>query len=112
MTIPSGKTAQATLTAAEAAARLRDEIAAAATEISGGKEWRKQAACRDADPEIFFDLRPDSEATARALSHCAGCPVTGPCGEFGRTVRAPGVWGGQWNPDPVSSPVQYRRRVK
>lgn len=62
--------------------------------------WRDEAACRHADPELFF--APDAETAqdcaareAAAKAFCATCPVTSDCQAFalGRRVKA-GIWGG------------------
>jgi WhiB family transcriptional regulator, redox-sensing transcriptional regulator len=62
-------------------------------------DWRLRAACRDADPELFF---PDSvkgpalEAVARAKRICAACPVRTYCLDWALSHRADfGVWGGR-----------------
>ncbi|MDD7968445.1 WhiB family transcriptional regulator [Actinomycetospora lemnae] len=45
--------------------------------------WRQRAACRDADPELFFPSAEDGPihdaqvATAKAV--CSRCPVRRPC---------------------------------
>lgn len=47
-------------------------------------DWREQAECRDADPEIFFplgDIWQPGEATA-AKAICWGCPVSQECLTF------------------------------
>jgi len=60
--------------------------------------WRVGAACRDADPEMFFPegtMGPAIEATTRAKRICASCPVRTPCLEWALRHRADfGVWGG------------------
>lgn len=65
--------------------------------------WRNRAACRNADPEIFFAVGtgPGADrATAEAKKICAGCEVIAECGEFlqhMQTVlpgRVEGVWAG------------------
>ena len=55
--------------------------------------WRQQAACRDADTELFF---PESDADAGpALAICATCPVREACLDFAlATNQADGIWGG------------------
>ena len=58
-----------------------------------------RAACKGADPDLFFTpdhyeqpaVRRRRERQAKAI--CAGCPVTAPCLEFGMTTRF-GTWGG------------------
>lgn len=39
--------------------------------------WHREAACRDADPDLFFVGRGESAAEAKAI--CAGCPVRPEC---------------------------------
>ncbi len=62
------------------------------------RDWRKSAACRDADPELFFPVSavgPSREDVARAKAVCASCPVRRPCLRFAlATHQAYGVWGG------------------
>jgi WhiB family redox-sensing transcriptional regulator len=64
-------------------------------------EWWEQAACRDADPDLFaYDPKADPPATAKAAKAiCVGCPVTGDCLDFALgTMRASqdltGIYGG------------------
>jgi WhiB family redox-sensing transcriptional regulator len=45
----------------------------------GGRDWRQDGACRDADPELFFPEPGQLPQTARAKEVCAGCAVRGPC---------------------------------
>jgi WhiB family redox-sensing transcriptional regulator len=60
--------------------------------------WRDEAACRPADPALFFgpeneaaDVREAREAAAKAV--CSGCPVRHDCLQAG-LMTAYGVWGG------------------
>ncbi len=67
-------------------------------------DWRQRAACREADPELFFPvgrLRERGQLTlaghqaADAKVICGRCPVTASCLAFALESRAePGVWGG------------------
>lgn len=63
-----------------------------------GDDWRDFAACRGADPEIFFPISltgPSADAARRAKEVCAGCPVRSACLSFAvRTGQAYGIWGG------------------
>lgn len=45
------------------------------------EDWRQGAACREADPELFFPERSggNSHQVARAREICAGCQVRQPC---------------------------------
>jgi WhiB family redox-sensing transcriptional regulator len=60
-------------------------------------DWRDQAACRDADPELFF---PDDDRSARARVKtakliCRGCPVSATCLSWAlASGQQAGIWGG------------------
>lgn len=60
--------------------------------------WRKQAACRTEDPELFFPAGRSGGAqsqTRRALAVCARCPVVQMCLADALTAgETSGVWGG------------------
>ena len=61
-------------------------------------DWWRYAACRDADPEIFFPVSsvgPGHGEVARAKAICARCPVRRQCLQFALATRqAHGIWGG------------------
>lgn len=61
-------------------------------------DWRHQAACRDADPEIFFPVGASGPALAQveaAKAVCGTCDVRDPCLEWAlETSQDAGVWGG------------------
>ncbi len=45
-------------------------------------DWRERAACRDADPELFFpisEVGPGARQVAAAKAVCARCPVRAQC---------------------------------
>jgi len=57
-------------------------------------DWRDDAACRDADPELFF---PDGDRaqvkTAKLI--CRGCPVSATCLSWAlASGQEAGIWGG------------------
>ena len=57
-------------------------------------DWRHDAACRDADPELFF---PESDRaqvkTAKLI--CRGCPVSATCLSWAlASGQEAGIWGG------------------
>jgi WhiB family redox-sensing transcriptional regulator len=69
--------------------------------------WHFDAACRDADPALFFG--PDHEALSvrlaretKARAVCAGCPVRADClNDALRGGVTHGVWGGYGEGDPA-----------
>ena len=62
------------------------------------QDWRFLAACRSADPDLFFPVSlsgPSMAQVAEAKAICAGCPVRRECLAFAlRTHQVHGVWGG------------------
>ena len=60
--------------------------------------WRDSAACRGADPEMFFPIGDTGYAVRQreaARAVCDSCPVQTPCLAFAERVGiADGVWGG------------------
>jgi WhiB family redox-sensing transcriptional regulator len=72
----------------------------AAARLARGRrpDWRDHAACRDADPELFF---PDGDARAAraqvktAKLICRGCPVRATCLTWAlASGQQHGIWGG------------------
>jgi WhiB family redox-sensing transcriptional regulator len=63
-------------------------------------DWQLQAACRDADSEVFFhpedergEIRTRREERAKAA--CRRCPVLDRCRQHALSVHEPyGIWGG------------------
>lgn len=48
-------------------------------------DWRDRAACRDADPELFFpisELGPGARQLTEAKAVCARCPVRERCLDY------------------------------
>jgi WhiB family redox-sensing transcriptional regulator len=60
--------------------------------------WRDLAACRTADPELFFPVSETGPAlgqVTRAKAVCATCSVREKCLDYALVTRqAYGVWGG------------------
>jgi WhiB family redox-sensing transcriptional regulator len=55
--------------------------------------WRKKAACRGLDPEIFYPVSEEDAAPAKSV--CGECAVRTPCLEYALTNREhDGIWGG------------------
>jgi WhiB family transcriptional regulator, redox-sensing transcriptional regulator len=73
-----------------------DEFLAARLVTAG--YWRSAAACRSADPELFFPIShagPALEQVADAKAICAACPVQRECLAFAlQTEQVHGIWGG------------------
>jgi WhiB family transcriptional regulator, redox-sensing transcriptional regulator len=65
---------------------------------SGSTDWRDRAACRDADPELFFPIGnagPALHQVDQAKQVCARCTVRTPCLEWAlASGQEAGVWGG------------------
>ena len=56
-------------------------------------DWFDDAACTDADTDVFFPVSESQSDAATAI--CAVCPVREECLEYALEVRpADGVWGG------------------
>ncbi len=59
-------------------------------------EWHQRAACRGADPDLFFP-DPSSGRPVRALAYCDGCQVRPECLAIALDAGSHsdvGVWGG------------------
>jgi WhiB family transcriptional regulator, redox-sensing transcriptional regulator len=61
------------------------------------ESWRSLAACRSADPDLFFPISLSGTSLAQAAEAkavCAGCRVRRECLAFAlRTHQVHGVWG-------------------
>jgi WhiB family transcriptional regulator, redox-sensing transcriptional regulator len=78
--------------------RADEEQRGGSSPLSATRDWRTLAACRHADPELFFppgrdDLAAGQVAAAKAV--CARCPVCRECLAFAIAHRQhDGIWGG------------------
>lgn len=74
------------------------ELLSEPAERAARRGWWQAAACRTADPDIFFPVSahgPGREDIARAKAVCARCPVRRQCLQFAlATHQVHGVWGG------------------
>jgi WhiB family redox-sensing transcriptional regulator len=65
---------------------------------SARMEWRKQAACRHEDPELFFPIGSGESAirqTAAAKTVCGRCEVVSSCLSWAlENGPMSGIWGG------------------
>jgi WhiB family transcriptional regulator, redox-sensing transcriptional regulator len=66
--------------------------------MSGPTDWRLDAACRHADPDLFFPegtAGPTLQAVDRARRLCATCLVRARCLDWALDHHAAfGIWGG------------------
>lgn len=74
------------------------ELLSQRTERRVRRDWRTSAACRTADPELFFPVSsvgPAQEDIAEAKAVCGSCQVRRQCLQFAlATHQMYGVWGG------------------
>ncbi|MGP3979842.1 WhiB family transcriptional regulator [Streptomyces sp. KR80] len=60
--------------------------------------WRQDAACRNADPELFFPIGnsgPAAVQVQQAKALCRRCPVTDQCLDWAlENNQESGIWGG------------------
>ncbi len=57
--------------------------------------WHYDAACSEADPEIFFPLAVGGTQTAaEARTWCHNCPVAAECLDYALRTGQQGIWGG------------------
>ena len=72
--------------------------AATARAACDRSDWRCQAACRDADAELFFpddDFRSARVQVKMAKLICRGCPVSATCLNWAlASGQEAGIWGG------------------
>lgn len=76
-------------------------------------DWMKRAACKDADPELFFpaprgeqNKNEEQKKNEEALAYCARCEVVEECLELALKTHAGGIWGGMTE----AQREAYRRR--
>ena len=77
-------------------------------------DWRRDAACRDEDPELFFPIGTTGPAIDQANAAkrvCARCDVREECLEFAlASNQDAGVWGGLTEEERRSLRRQRQRR--
>ncbi|MGH9151004.1 MAG: WhiB family transcriptional regulator [Acidimicrobiales bacterium] len=62
------------------------------TNAADPRVWRRLAACRGLDPDIFFPTSEDEAGPAKSV--CGTCSVREACLEWALTSGEEGVWGG------------------
>jgi WhiB family redox-sensing transcriptional regulator len=77
---------------------MSTSAAAAAPACDSHPNWRADAACRNADPELFFpdgDVRSARAQVKTAKLICRGCPVSATCLSWAlASGQEAGIWGG------------------
>jgi WhiB family transcriptional regulator, redox-sensing transcriptional regulator len=77
---------------------MNTSIAAARSARDSLPDWRVDAACRNADPELFFpdgDIRSAQAQVKTAKLICRGCPVSATCLSWALADgQEAGIWGG------------------
>ena len=58
-----------------------------------------QAACKTADPELFFTDAKETDKVAEAKSYCGVCPVVLQCLTHALKNDEFGIWGGTTMPE-------------
>lgn len=58
------------------------------------EEIMAQAACKTADPEIFFVDAKEKDLVAEAKSYCGICPIVMQCLTYALSNEEFGIWGG------------------
>ena len=77
--------------------------------------WRRQARCRDKDPDLFFPETGDQEHIKAAIRICHTCPVIEQCAHYWdqhpTTMGYPtsGIWAGIYHPT-RKTPLRHRDR--
>ncbi|HMS87380.1 MAG TPA: WhiB family transcriptional regulator [Acidimicrobiales bacterium] len=79
-------------------------------------EWRRTAACRDTDPDLFFPVGttgPAIEQIANAQAVCNPCDSKAACREFAiATNQDSGIWGGTSEEERRQLRKKYNNRVR
>jgi WhiB family redox-sensing transcriptional regulator len=79
-------------------------------------EWRRTAACRDTDPDLFFPVGttgPAIEQIENAKAVCRQCEAMAPCLEYAlATNQDSGVWGGTSEEERRKLRKQYAARQR
>ena len=79
-------------------------------------EWRRNAACRDTDPDLFFPVGttgPAIEQIDNAKAVCRQCDAQADCLEFAlATNQDSGIWGGTSEEERRKLRKQYAARQR
>lgn len=79
-------------------------------------EWRRHAACRDTDPDLFFPVGttgPAIEQIENAKAVCGECDAKADCLEYAlATNQDSGIWGGTSEEERRQLRKQYAARQR
>ncbi len=66
------------------------------SDLDEATDWMDFAACRTADPNLFFPEKEDdlSIVAKASVGYCADCPVREPCLEYALSQFVRGIWAG------------------
>jgi len=73
--------------------------------------WQRAAACRSADPELFFPVSASGrslEQAERAKAVCRTCIVRRQCLQYAIAAGEEGVWGGMTEEERTRAPRRTR----
>ena len=83
---------------------------------SRSHQWRRHAACRDTDPDLFFPVGttgPAIEQIENAKDVCKQCDAQADCLEFAlATNQDSGIWGGTSEEERRKLRKQYAARQR
>lgn len=92
------------------------ELLSLRAEREARRDWWEAAACRTADPDMFFSVSavgPGRDEIARAKAVCAACLVRRECLQFAIATRQEhGVWGGTTEEERRLHVRDERRRAR
>lgn len=95
----------------EVQAARRDPRLHRARRADNAGNWRADAVCQEADPEIFFADRPGA-GEAEAVEWCKGCDVQAECLATALNLGATdGVWGATTPRERRAMLVAWRMRA-
>lgn len=81
-----------------------------------GTEWHERAACREYDPDDWFEIptgRPHDDPIAEIRAICNTCPVKTQCLQFALdTGQEYGVWGGTTPAERAAARHRAHRRSR
>lgn len=57
------------------------------------EEWRSQANCKNAEPDVFFPPQVTVDSVHKAFTYCKPCPVQLECLHLAVVYNYEGIWG-------------------